>query len=290
MSSAAPLSQASNPSPARQRFVIPSWFREPLLHFAVLGGLLFGVDHYLSSRAGDPHTIVIGADVDKQAVDVFRDARGRVPDADELYALRRVWLDNEVLYREGIALGLDRGDNTIRDRVIFKSLSMIEAGLKAPQVDEAKLRAWFESHRAKYDEPARYDFEEAIVVGDRTESAVRAFVAALNAGVPTGMPGDVRADLRVFTNRPHENIVQSYGEEFAVALEAAPVGEWRVTPSKGGLRAVRLKAATAAKPASFDDLAGVVMQDWTDATMSEQRSAAVAALAKKYKVQVEAAK
>src|SRR5262245_57610604 len=165
MSSVAPLSEASNPSETRQRFVIPTWLREPLVHFAVLGGLLFAVDHYLFSKAGDPHTIVISPDVDKQAIDVFRQARGREPNADELFALRRVWLDNEVLFREGMALGLDRGDTSIRDRVIFKSLSMIETGLKLPPVDEATLRAWFESHRAKYDEPARFDFEEAVVVG-----------------------------------------------------------------------------------------------------------------------------
>jgi hypothetical protein len=261
--------------------------REPLLHFAVLGGLLFGVDLALARRAGDPHTITIGADVDKQAIDVFRQARGREPNADELYALRRVWLDNEVLYREGLALGLDRGDTSIRERIIFKSLSMIEAGIKPPPIDEAALRAWFESHRAKYDEPARLDFEEAVVAGDRSESAVRAFVGALNSGDPGS---DVRADLRVFANRPHENIVQSYGADFASALEASPVGEWRALASKTGTRAVRLKLATPAKPASFDDLAGVVLQDWTDATMSEQRSAAVAAMARKYRVEVGAAK
>jgi hypothetical protein len=258
--------------------------REPLVHFAVLGGLLFGVDHFISSRAGDPHTIVIGADVDKSAIDVFRAARGRAPDRNELFALRRVWLDNEVLYREGLALGLDRGDNSIRERIIFKSLSMIEAGLKTPPVDAAQLRAWFEAHRSKYDEPGRFDFEEAEVVGDRSESAVQSFVASLNAGLPES-PGDVRADLRVFTNRPHENLVQSYGAEFATALESAPAGEWRTLPSTGGLRAVRLKSTTPAKPAAFEDLAGVVMQDWTDATMSEQRSAAVAALARKYRVE-----
>src|SRR3954467_8131687 len=99
------MSSVAVPSVARQRFVIPSWLREPLVHFAVLGGLLFAVDHFISSRVGDPHTIVVGADVDKNAIDIFRAARGRAPNSDELFALRRVWLDNEVLYREGVALG-----------------------------------------------------------------------------------------------------------------------------------------------------------------------------------------
>ena len=82
----------------------------------MLGALLFGVDHLLASRAGDPHTIVVDAQVDAQAIAVFKEARGRAPNKEELYALRRVWLDNEVLYREGMALGLDRGDKAIRER------------------------------------------------------------------------------------------------------------------------------------------------------------------------------
>ena len=109
---------------------------------------------------------------------------------------------------------------------------------------------------------------------------------ALNAGTP----GDTEAGLRVFTARPHGNVVQSYGPEFAAALEAAPAGEWRVLQSRDGPRVMRLKSMTAPKPAVFEDLSGVVLQDWTDAVMSEQRSEAVRALARKYTVKVSAAK
>jgi len=260
----------------------PAWLREPLLHFIVLGAVLFAADHLFASRKDDPRTIVVDASVDQHAIQVFKDARGRDPNSEELYALRKVWLDNEVLYREGIALGLDRGDTAIRERVIFKALSMVDAGTKLPTVDESILHAWFDSHRDKYDEPARYDFEEAIVAGDRSDIAVRAFAQALNSGAP----GDTQADLRVFTARPQGNIVQSYGDEFAKSLAAAPVGEWQALPSKGGMRAIRLKSMTAAKPATFEDVGGIVMQDWTDSVMADQRSAAVAALAKKYKVEV----
>lgn len=270
------------PAVPQRRFHWPGWLREPLLHFALLGGFLFAVDGLVASRAHDPHTILIDAGVDAEAVQVFRDARGRAPTGEELYALRRVWLDNEVLYREGIALGLDKGDKSIRERVIFKSLGVVDAGLKRPPVDATLLRAWFEKNRVKYDEPARFDFDEAVLAGDRSESAARAFVDALNAG----NPGDAQAGLRVFTGRPRDSVVQSYGAEFAAALESAPPGEWRALPSREGLRVMRLKATTPAKPASFDELGGVVLQDWTDAIMAEQRSAAVRALARKYTVRV----
>src|SRR4029077_20656165 len=98
-------------------------------------------------------TIVVGREVDDEAKQVFRASRGRDPNAAELMALRRVWLDNEILYREGIALQFDKGDAAIRERVIFKALSVVDANVKLPPVNDSVLRKWFDSHRDKYDEP-----------------------------------------------------------------------------------------------------------------------------------------
>jgi hypothetical protein len=261
---------------------VPSWMREPLLHFALLGSALFALDHALVSRQDDPRTIVVSAEVDDEARRLFSASRGRAPNADEMKALRERWIDNEVLYREGLALRVDQGDTAIRERVIFKALSVVDAGVKLPPYDDKLLREWFESRRAKYDEPARFDFEEAVIGGDMPEQAVRAFVDALNAGTP----GDAKAGLRVFKGRPRENLVQSYGLEFAKALEQVPVGAWRAQPTRDGLRAIRLIAIAPPKPADFDSLRGVVLHDWTDATLADQRTAAVRAMAKKYRVTI----
>jgi hypothetical protein len=255
------------------------------VHFVLLGGLLFAVDRALLGKADDPHTIVVSADVDSQATETFKAARGRAPNAQELEALRQVWLDNEVLYREGLALAVDKGDPAIRERVIFKALSVIDSNVKLPPADETVLRAWFEKHRDKYDEPVRYDFEEAALSGDSSEAAVRDFVTALN----NGTPGDAKAGLRVFKGRPHANLVDSYGPEFAHALEAVTPGSWHALRTRDGWRAMRLNAIISPKPAVFESLRGVVQQDWKDATASEQRSAAVHALAKKYEVKYQAA-
>ncbi|MES1185409.1 MAG: peptidylprolyl isomerase [Myxococcales bacterium] len=269
------------PSPGAQ----VRWLREPLLHFVVLGGLLFAGDHLLVSRADDPRTIVVGPAVDSEAVETFEAARGRKPNEEEREALHRVWLDNEVLYREGLALQVDKGDAAIRERVIFKALSVVDSNVKLPPVDEQVLRRWFEQHREKYDEPARYDFDEAVLSGDGSEAAVRAFAADLNAGTP----GDAKAGLRVFKGRPHENLVQSYGPALAEALVKAKPGEWQALATTAGWRVVRLNSITAPKPAVFDNLRGVVLQDWKDAIASEQRSLAVRELTKKYKIKYESA-
>jgi len=278
-----PVASRSAALPRRARRPLPGWLREPLLHFVVLGGVLFGVDHFSAAGSDDAHAIVVGADVDREARETFKSARGREPNAEELEALHRVWLDNEVLYREGLALQVDKGDSAIRERVIFKALSVIDSNVHVPPADDTVLRAWFDGHRDKYDEPARYDFEEAALSGDGSEPTVRAFVAALNAGTP----GDAKAGLRVFKGRPRASLVESYGSEFVRALAAAPPNTWQAIRTRDGWRAMRLDAATPAKPALFESLRGVVLHDWIDAAAAEQRTAAVRALAKKYKVTYE---
>ena len=262
--------------------------REPLLHFIVVGALLFGIDHVVAARKDDPHLIVLGADVDKEARTLFRDAKGREPTALEMATLRERWVDNEVLYREGLSLRVDQGDSTIRERVIFKTLNVVQANLQAPKIDDAALRAWFEKNRAKYGEPARLDFLEAVLVGDASDDAVNGFAAALNR---SASQGEAKGGLRVFKGRPRDNIVASFGGEFTAELETSIVGTWRALPAKDGLHVVRLDAVKAAETVGFDAVRGEVLQDWKDEQLMALRRQAVRDVGKKYTVKhIEAAK
>jgi hypothetical protein len=256
--------------------------REPLLHFIVLGAVLFGIDHVTASRIDDPHLIVVGADVDGQIKTLFRDSKGREATDADMKSLRERWVDNEVLYREGLSLRVDQGDPTIRERVIFKALTVIEASLQAPTIDEKGLRAWFETNKGKYGDPARLDFLEAVIGGDATDEAVASFVAALNSGAQ----GEATGGLRVYKGRPRDNIVTSFGADFTSALEKLPVGAWHSVPSSAGVRVVRLDAVKAADEVDFAKVRGEVLQDWKDAQMVDLRTRAVRDLAKKYTVQV----
>ena len=290
MSTPAPTSSFDIPAarsgtaPPKALQSLPDWAREPLLHFLILGGLLFAVDHFIVSGSEDPGTIVVSTQVDNEAKQLFKTQRGREPNKQELEALRQVWLDNEVLYREGLALEVDKGDSAIRERVIFKALSVVDANVKLPALDDKKLREWFEANHARYDEPARYDFQEAALSGDNSEATVRTFVEALN----TGTPGDAKAGLRVFKGRPQSNLEQSYGPEFAPELDQSPPGQWRALKTRDGWRAMRLDAITPARKAEYERFRGVALGDWREATATELRTAAVRALAKKYDIRIEA--
>jgi hypothetical protein len=167
--------------------------------------------------------------------------------------------------------------------VIANALSAIDANIKLPPIDDGGLREWFENHRDKYDEPARYDFEEALPSGEKTESAVTAFVDTLNSGPPV----ETQARLRVFKDQPLPSLVESYGPDFPQELAASRTGEWRALHTREGWRAIKRVATTPPKPADYESLRGAVLQDWKDATAAEQRAAAVRALAKKYTVKFE---
>lgn len=256
--------------------------REPLLHFLVLGALVFGADQLILAGRGDPDVITVNALVDEEARGVFRASMNRDPSAADMKILRERWVDSEVLYREALALGLDRGDSSIRDRLIFKALSITQAGLDLPQVSDADLRQWFEANRSRYDEPQRYDFLEAVLTDGSTSEQIERFTAALQAG----KQGEDPSTLRVFKGRPRDNLLQSYGEEFTAGLEKLAPERWTALPSAVGPRVVRLQAITPGVPADFEAIKAEVYADWKDDTLQRLATAKVREMGKKYRVEV----
>ncbi len=261
------------------------WWQEPLVHFLAIGCLLFVLDNRVTQQKDDPKTIVVPAAITQEARTAFKESRKRDPNAEELQALVQRWLDTEVLYREGLKMQLDQGDKMIRDRVIFKSLMSFDGSLPKPVPDEKTLRAWLETKREKYDEPARHDFEEAVINVESAPDAAQAFVQALNKGASS----DSQAGLRIFKGRPRSNIVQSYGEEFAKALEGSTPNEWRALQAKDGWRVIRLKTITPPVPAKFEAIANILNADWVDTTYAQQRTDAVRQRAKNYTIRFEKA-
>jgi hypothetical protein len=258
--------------------------REPLIHFFILGVLIFAVDHLLVSERGDPQEIVITKETYAEARSAFVGGMKREPTAAEMKVLTDRWLDNEILYREGIALGMDKGDPAMKDRLIFKVLTAAQAGLALPKIDDAGLRAWFESRRDRYDLPARFSFEEAVLAaGDATPEKLQKFVTALNSQQAPELEGS----LRIFTDRPRPNLVQSYGAPFADALEKQSIGSWAVLQSQEGARAIRLTALTPGRAASYDEMKERVYTEWKEFTSSQLTKTAIREMAKKYRVRDE---
>ena len=123
--------------------------REPLLHFLLLGGVLFAIfGRGGPSDAGiaDRQIVVSEADISRLA-DGFSRTWHRPPAADELEAQIQDYIREEVLYRTALALGLDKDDTIIRRRLRQKMEFLFEDTVPVPQ--EAELRAYLQAHRGE---------------------------------------------------------------------------------------------------------------------------------------------
>ena len=258
--------------------------REPLTHFVVLGALIFAADFLFLSVRGDPQEIVITKETYAEARGAFVAGMKREPTAAELKVLTDRWVDNEVLYREGLALGMDRGDQAMKDRVVFKVLTATQSGLALPKINEEGLREWFESKRDQYDLPARLSFEEAVLAAvDSTPEKLKKFVTALNGQ----QAPELESSLRIFKDRPRPSVHQTYGVAFADALAKQTLGAWVVLESQEGYRAVRLTALTPGREVNYDEMKERVYTDWKEFTSSQLTKNAIREIAKKYRVRDE---
>jgi hypothetical protein len=258
--------------------------REPLTHFIVLGALIFAADALFLSVRGDPQEIVITKETYAEARGAFLAGMKREPTAAELKVLTDRWVDNEVLFREGLALGMDRGDQAMKDRVVFKVLTATQSGLALPKIDDAGLRQWFESRRDQYDLPVRLSFEEAVLAAvDSTPEKLKKFVTALNAQ----QAPELESSLRIFKDRPRPTLYQTYGVSFADALEKQTIGTWVVLESQEGYRAIGLTALTPGREVSYDEIKERVYTDWKEITSSDLTKNAIREIAKKYRIRDE---
>lgn len=92
--------------------------RSPLLHFLLLGGLLFaGQRLFFPGDAAPVEPIVVSAArLERMRADAVRED-GRAPTPRELRGLVESWMREELLYREALRRGLDRDDLVIRRRL-----------------------------------------------------------------------------------------------------------------------------------------------------------------------------
>ena len=101
-------------------FLLPAlkrWLREPLLHFVLLGLLLFGVYAYINRGRGGVESskqIELTLDDLRQMEMYFESQWHRPPTQQEFQAMVEDKVREEVLYREGIAMGLDKDDTIVK--------------------------------------------------------------------------------------------------------------------------------------------------------------------------------
>jgi len=155
---------------------VKRWLREPLLHFLVIGFALFAGYRVLNPEPSQPpgSTRIEITDDDLRQMDIAWMAQWRRHPTDE--EMRNL-LDNkvreEVLYREALALGLDKEDVIVKRRLAQKMefLSEDVSAIRDSGPDE--LKAWFEKNQQRFALPGRVSFRHLYFSFDRRDDRAR---------------------------------------------------------------------------------------------------------------------
>eukprot|EP00873_Tetraselmis_striata_P011216 jgi/Tetstr1/431480/TSEL_002132.t1 len=126
-------------------------FKEPVVQFLCVGGVLFGAYVFFAEPEETPReTILISQARVQSLADFFQTLRNRAPTAEEMDGLIDDYVAEEVLYREAIKLGLDKDDLVVRRRMRQKLELMLVDMTRGVQPDEERLKDFFDANRDNY--------------------------------------------------------------------------------------------------------------------------------------------
>jgi PPIC-type PPIASE domain len=245
--------------------VIGRLVREPLLHFLVLGALFFAV--FGRGGAGPP---VSGAEIVVTVGDVDRIAAGfattwrRPPSETELQGAINDYIREEILYREGLALGLDRDDTIVRRRIRQKMEFFFEDAVGAP--GEAELQGFFKANPQKFQLEPRIAFRQVFVSSKRSnpEADAEAILPRLVAlGLNAEGAGDPLLLPETLGITPLSQVQAQFGESFARDLAATKPGQWSgPIKSAYGFHLILVTATEPPRLPPFEDVRSAVQREW----------------------------
>lgn len=274
--------------------------REPLVHFLLIGILLFAVDHYMQPVGGAvPSSKQIQLSVDEltQLVMLFQSQWRREPTAQELNRLVENEVQEEILYREGLAMGLDKDDTIVKRRMAQKLQFLAEDVATAREPEAAELRSWFEKNKAMFAQPSRVSFRHLYFSPDRRGERAREDAAKALAML-VGQPQDAKmagslADPFMFQDfyrdRVPEYLGKEFGPQFAQAVAKLSPGSWQGPIESGfGWHLVFVDTVIPGRVPAFEEIEADVKTAWLGEQKAQAWEKAYKAMRAKYTVLIPA--
>ncbi len=273
--------------------------REPLLHFVVIGAVLFAID---ASHAPPPRTSptvtsqaepkspeptgTIRIDADRRRLlEAAAEKRvGRPPTPAEVDHEIDAWINEDVLYREAIARGLDKDDPIVHERIASRMSYVLEQALIVPEPTEAELRTWFDTHKESWASPERVDFTH-VYIANGDEARATELEGALAAGAPPETLGDRFSGGHRYRGRKLADLGEAFGPEFVAGIEKQAPGAWVRRRSKHGLHLVRVDRVSAAQAPDFAAARLDVRKSWLDDARGRALAAEIKRLRDGWKIE-----
>jgi hypothetical protein len=282
-------------------FRLRQLLREPLLHFLVIGVALFGIYCYLNrGRTGiDPtRQIVVSLDDLRTMGAYFESQWHRAPTPQEFEAMVEDKVREEVLYREGLAMGLDKDDTIVKRRMAQKMQFLAEDVATAHEPSTAELKAGFDKNQGKFALPSRYSFRHLYFSTDKRGKNAREDAASVLAKI-AGQPEDSKLAVSsgdsfmfqdYYGDRTPAAIAKEFGPQFAVALEKLKPDSWQGPVESGyGWHLVFVDTVIPGHIPAFEEIEPEVKTAWLNEQKATAWQKAYAEMRAKYTVMLPAA-
>ena len=275
--------------------MLKSILREPLVHFLVLGGLLFAAWNWLAPQENaGPQAEVIT--LDQARLDhlqtLWTAQWKRDPGPQDMKAIIDRHLRQEVFYREALRMGLDKDDDIIRTRLAQKmeAVSSDLSMLMQPPMEE-QLRAFHAARPDLFTLPQAYAFQQVLYLPtEASDATLEATLASLQGGgaVPSGQRGKLAVPTE-WALTPAHALENAFGGGFAESLSELPVGTWS-GPVRSGL-GQHLVLVTENQPehlAPFEEVRDFVARQYEYYTVLDAQEQMFRELLDRYEVSFEA--
>ena len=265
---------------------LPSWARDPLVHFLIAGAALFAFFAWQGEEV-DPASREIFVSRQEQArlSLQFERTMRRPPSDAELDGLVERWVREEVLYREALRLGLDQGDPVVRRRMAKKMDELAAAQAEIAVPSDTTLEGWLADNPARFAAGTRHSFDQ---LWFEDAQQAKAALQPLEGGASwRDMGGDISLPPSV-TQQGIPQIEARFGRDFASALAGLEPGDGWHGPIRSGFgwHLVRLQSREVGETPPLSQIRSRVEKEWRTATISARRAAAYAALRDAYSVEI----
>lgn len=264
------------------------WTREPLLHFLLIGLALFGLHRVLAPAPA--RTIEVSSDT-VERLRVQQERRlGHPPSAEELDAAIQTWAEGEMLYREAIALGLDRGDPIVRRRLVQKMQFLFEESEAPSEPSDAELEAWIASNAERFQQSPRVALTHVFVASSSRvvpEAQLRTIEDELRDGADPATLGESFVLGQVLGPRTAGDLERQFGKGFGEAVMALPDDGWHRLRSIYGWHLVHVDERLPGKLATLEQVRSQAREGLLQERRAAQRDAALAELRGRYEIVVE---
>jgi hypothetical protein len=249
------------------------WYKEPLLHFLVIGVVIFAVFSIANKEeaAVGGNKIVVSSAETERLSDAWSKRMNRPPTEIELQGLIEAFIKEEVYYREALLLGLDQDDTIIRRRLMQKMEFLSNDLAELNQPDESALNKYFLENQEKYRLHAQISFTHIYFSIDKRGAMAledsKRVLAELD--VPRAPErGDSFMMEYDFVQETPSEVTRIFGSGFAERLFTLEINTWQGPVASGfGYHLVRINEKIDAR---MPELASVIEKVRTD-FMFEQR-------------------